>query len=680
MNSNYSFSQLSELEAIYKAQSITTAFERRSDTFNELQETQQKNVLYARSYYLLIYNLFIDDKGLKTITHEDFMKDIFITNIDMIDSLDSLQAQVFLNTLKKINTEPKTFAKALIDSIPNLPISFFAFSTFPSIYGFFTSIELCSQASIFILDLIKLNAPDSLLYPIVLSFLFSLSPFVDALWTNFFLRASLKDNIFDEEIIVNLSRAINECAPLINSAVFNVINELLQKRHDLINFIITDSFIPLTYKLWCLHSNYAMGFAPGQNIMKTLSKLQSSPKAPMIAALFGIHTGRIETCPSYTTVCKVSSEILFFSHIDLKVFIEAFKSIADQIELFNVLEEASNELVAYRFLPFSVAFFLSDLHSSVESLHLSSRDMKLFDVPPFEIEEPETDMIYEEAQHRIMEDPSIKDSLPIFSSESFQMYTTIKNLLLYRETIEIQENLLTLKSQKIICDNFISSLLRMRRYAFSEYISKYIKTHKIDSVDVPNSTLRVLLENNDKQLYIQAFIEVVNCSSMNHFSVPNLQHQMFLSIIRSFIEINWKEAGEFGKKPYVFRIVPVLSKRKDLRIGDYFYLIDQLLTDIRTISSYNTTKQKSEEIMTILIQTVFHSSNTPVLLDVFLYFEKVAFRDPKFLSSLLFLQNKNWNLFIQMMWKTLEKDINLIQQCMILDIFQLNEIMQNGPT
>ena len=170
MINSYPIEELKSLLQTYKKQIIPSVYEKRLASFEKLQILQQENLLLARSYYLLIFHLYFSES--KILHHDDITIDILTTNFDRIQGespLDSFGTQVFLNAIKQFYNNPQVFASSLLNDqnlLNNIPI--FAFSTFPALFGFFTSEDLFKQASQFLFELITLGAPDKVLIFLIL--------------------------------------------------------------------------------------------------------------------------------------------------------------------------------------------------------------------------------------------------------------------------------------------------------------------------------------------------------------------------------------------------------------------------------------------------------------------------------------------------------------------------------
>lgn len=698
MKNKYSIQQLDELVKQFKKQVMPSIFDKRNDIFNQLQILQQENCLFSRSIYLLIYHLFIDETG-KTMAHDDFTIDILNIDFEKISNescLGSFESQVFLNALKQLNNNTHLFASALITAKTenkSFPYKLFSFSTFPSIFSYFTSSELFSQASQLLLDLLSLNAPDELLNPMILSFFLSMYPFIDAFWNNFYLHLSNRSTIKDDDIMESFTQSMSECASLISTPAYLVLRELLLNRQTLLKDIIIKSFFPITFQLWNMHSNYAMSFEFGSEILNFLTKNADTQKGSMLSSLFVIDSSRIETIPSFTSQCRFSSEVLFFSNIDMKLFVEAFAPISSQIQLFDTLQEASKKCEEYPpFMPFPISFFMSS-SKTINSTPLifnypkvkvlkKSEDLtedSIFytdkinedDKDFFYIEEPENDSVFEIVRQENQQNKKVQNS-SIYKSEEFQIYSLTKDLLNLVEIAETQEFCINLKIQLELAQDYQRSILNLRRFSFSAYISRYIKENSIDQnkENIEAKTFSIIENCTEKRLIIPTFIEVSNYSQFSNFDIPESMHKSFLTIIRSFIETSWKQTGKMSTNKFILNLVPLLSRRKKLHIGNYFYLLDQLLTDLRKICNYFYKKPIIEDEIIILLQAIIYSSNTDVVLDIFLFYEKIAFRCPNFLSNLTLEQSKNWNIFIQIMWKSLEKDKGLFQQVMDMDLMR----------
>lgn len=659
--------ELKSLLQTYKNQILPGIYDKRLASFEKLQILQQKNLLLARSYYLLIFHLYFSEN--KIMHHDDITIDILTTNFDRIQGespLDSFGTQVFLNAIKQFYNNPQVFASSLLNDqnlLNNIPI--FAFSTFPALFGFFTSEDLFKQASRFLFELITLRAPDKVLIFLILSFFLSNFSFTDALWHTFYLNVSPLIQFKEETISDYLSKSISECSALISQSTHEVLKELLTRNSNLIATIFINYYLPITFELWLNHSNAGMSFSHGKEIINFFNQIKNTQRAILLSALFVMGTGRLSTTPSYFSSCAFSSEILYFSMYDIKTFVEAFKSLSAQIELYDTLVETSQKCEEAPFMTFPVTFCMS--------IDKVQRRESIFQFPHITLnEENEPDPIFEQLRltiQRGMITQQIEQS-SIYNSDAFQHYLLTKNLADCVEEAKTQEYLIDLEIDHNIAKSFQRSLLNLRRYLFSEYISQFIKESQFTKGEgsIDKKSLRLLENCDDKFLYIPTLIEAINESDTNQYRAPKDYHSRFLTITRSQIENNWKQAGQIGQIKYVLSLVPLLSKRKDLNIGQYFYLLDQCFRDARTITSHYFTKSNIEEEMSMLIQTIIQSANTEIALDIFLYFEKNIFRNIRFLSLMSPEQLKNWNLFIQMMWKTIEIDGTLFKQCIAIEI------------
>lgn len=700
METKISIPQLEEIVGQFKMRVIPSVFDKRDKIFQKLQIMQQENCLFSRSLYLLVYNLFIDE-NTKLITHEDFTVDILTTDYEKITNescLSSFESQVFLNTIKQLNNSTRLFASSLITAInenKSFQYNLFSFSTFPAIFGYFSSSELYAQASLLLLDLLALGAADDLLHPMIFSFFLSMFPFTDALWNNFYIRLRDRPSIKEDDIMESLSHAISECSPLIPAPSYLVMRELLLNRSSLLKDIIVKSYLPITFNLWYSYSNYAMSFAFGTEVLSFLDKNASNQRGMMLSSLFVIDTCRIDVIPSFTTQCRFSSEVLFFSNIDMKLFVEAFTPISSQIQLFETLQEASTKCDEYPpFMPFPISFFMNSAKPKIfnesilnypkvkikkegeilaegELFYISDNDEISKDY--LLIEEPEPEPIYEAAIQELRQSNRIKNS-SLFQSEKFQLFLLKKELFEFVEMAETQEYFVNLKIQFDIAQEYQKSILNYRRYSFSAYAARYIKDsnpnleQSKDGSGIEAKAFEILDNCNEKRLIIPTFVEIVNFWQFSDFFASDKMHSSFLKITRSFIESNWRMAGDLSRNRFLLNLVPYLSRRKKLKIGHYFYLLDQLLKDVRRIAAYYYKKPNIEDEMQVLLQAVIYSSNTETVLDIFLFYEKIAFRCPNFLSNLSLEQSKNWNLFFQIIWKTLEKDKNLFKQIMDMNL------------
>jgi hypothetical protein len=613
----------------------------------ELISIQRANVILSRAYYLLLFSLNFDNPAHRIITHEDIIADVLIPQDTAPQTPDPLLSQILLCAIKKAYNNPRLFAAAL--TAGPLPYPFFAFSTFPSLFAFFTSIDLCEAAGAILVELLNdANVSQDFVYYLSLSFLLSSFSFSDAIWTNVNDELSGRVQISDHLIANALIHATCRCLPLLSHPVHILICELGSHWPQLLESVIT-KFLQIGFRLWWNRSREGITFQHGAAILDYFNRIMDGSAPFDIAAPFSSTIGRCAVLPSFTGYCRLSSEALIFGACDLHLLVSAFRPIAKEIQMFDTFEQLAEDAACDRFRPLSLALF-STWPERVPKYP------SLFPVPDASEYPLEIVPLFEEAY---------RQSAKIDSPE-FRRYSLKKDFGTLREMAVDQEIAFTFKDQLSLAEGIGTSLRRLRGLVFDEYTSLHLKWRPGEKLD--DVAARFLAGSSEtKNLAISALLHALSDGSSKSLALPAGLVERWTSLSRSLFQNVWTEVSEIGRKRFVMALLPQLSLRPVLSPAQKFQVFTHAFATIRTVCNYYAPREV-HGILPAIVRAVVISADPTRVFQVFLHFEKVVFRDPEFLRHLNAGALSDWNNFFQVMWAACALQQPLLNTCMGLEL------------
>jgi hypothetical protein len=387
---------LEKLSAELSRYAVRNATGLKTQLYRNLSISQQRSVSLARASFYELYFLFFREPEVAPLTPAELTGAILLTDNACLSAPGCMCGQVLLRCIKSLRTQPEPFAQALLRNWPLMSVRLFAFTTFASLFQFYTGVEAVEFASSFVLALLRLDAPDDLLCPLFQSLLFGTFPFVDALWGRFHQLFSAKPSLNDIVAIPGLCGVIEACAPLVPSALSELIREMLGCRAAVCARAIME--LPrTTFDLWFHHCPEGMSFASGASFSGFLSDCNDfrSGSSLTVAAAFTQTRRCVPVYPFNCELCDMSSESVILSHQDFAAFRKAFEGAEQRSALFKAIE-VDEQLP--RFSPYLLDFFPNidrRRNSYVGRLIFSRRGDTLFDSRWF------VDVVTEEQQRML---------------------------------------------------------------------------------------------------------------------------------------------------------------------------------------------------------------------------------------------------------------------------------------
>ena len=619
---------LSRLRDSLAAQTLPGIYPLKASVTAKVTEIQRENVLLARAYYALIFAVYFDNGS--TIKHSELVQHVLVSPGHEPIIPEPLLAQVVVKTLKQMSTNPKVFAQALTQS--KLSNGVFAFLTFPAMFGYFTSVEGCEQAGRLLLDLVSCDVSDDLLHHLCLSFFFSCFSFTDALWVNVSERLWDVGPVRDETIHRALAKAINDCLPLVSGPVRALARELVNERPRLLKRVFVDGFLKMSLTNWLGFSEYGAVFSSGAQVLGYLDRVAADPTALFLTSLLAMNVGVVPVIPSFIGLADLPCELLVFSRCDLEAMVETFESNASQIPTFDMLKDEVGSISEEKLAALGFTFFAP-----------LSRDKgkgypSLFQIP---------------------EAPVVSDPTRLFEE-------VIK---LHQAAIE-QELVITRQYEYSVAFNLQKTLIRLRSAYFEEYITREVtRTVRQLKGNIKDTIIEILLDSSDKRrLVLPTFIAIINKFHPADFQIPTHINNRFISIQKANDQPDWGAVCMTTHATHILRLIPILHRRRNLPVGQLFKIISFIMSHIYTFCDYVSSKLSCEIKVVDVCRDVLLASQSDHLIDAFLFFEKIVFREEPFLKNLSFRRTSEWNTFFQIMWSLIAQDDSLLQECLQLTV------------
>ncbi|OHT01901.1 hypothetical protein TRFO_31195 [Tritrichomonas foetus] len=641
---------------------------------HKLSTFQRGSIYYSRSFYLLTYLSFFKEGEFDHIPLSDVINDIML-DIGVLPSFpDGFTAQVFTKVLKKLHSDPKSYVEKLIAKIFTMPMNYFAFCSFPSLFGFFTTAQLTKCAGDFILELIRRERTGKVLFNFVLSFMLSSFSFIDAFWLSLHRKIGQKSHMKIEEANHEMAETIKNCMPLISEPVYKAIRELTRKNKRIAIDVIYN-FLAVTFKIWYNQSGEGLTFACGDVIRNAL--LMNNDINILRSFLYR-KKGQISTIPEYFRSCGFRNIFLCFSSIDFVYFSKCF--VDNKLFLSN--DYFSN--TENRFWPYIIDYYPSIKveKSKIESPLFYDYVSEIFAFTnQNKIAQDGTEQIITNKNHNKAHgnqlnvkvtsskekenNSSIEKSnfLNIFKSEvETNADNVISKIMKAEKIIELQRNLLT-------AENIHSSLSRIRNNAFSYSISCFIKNKHFCSFD------RIFHECStitNMALFTRSLFEPLYQCCLNnldlpkHITPPDIK-LMFSTFQEEMNNKDWMKVHNYKGNKFAFEIASFLNRRKIESLGDSFKMLNYIFHLISVTDDYFCDSAYTwVDIMNFVIKV----SHYDFLLETFLIFEKIIFTKEEVTKRFKEKEVDNWKLFFQTMWSGIITNDEMFHKILKFDPLQ----------
>ncbi|KAH0790858.1 hypothetical protein GPJ56_005279 [Histomonas meleagridis] len=571
-----------------------------------------------------------------------------------------------LKLLKQLHFDPTEYVQPMIEEFlkdDEIPISFYAFSTFPSMFGFFTNHEFAVYACNFIKALVKKGSfQDSekyhdLIFTFTLSIMFSAFSFSETLWNDFKSRIGQKTWILDWTITSNLTHSINQVSRLIPDYIPDLLSFIFNhKDGSLITAEVIIIYLITIFKIWSNFTSEGNTFQLSERVLKFLQN--SIPEgykethAHEFASLFINLRSHVPEIPSYHDVGHFSL-ILYFSHAD--------------------------------FLFISKTFPDTPLYQLIKRLPLVTKNEFLF---TYSLEYfPET---------RERDDSFIDLIIPLppdLNRCTYQMDSKFENLLKFNKNVnaetsrELNEYLLRKEINdhwnsyfiiKEINDilyhikqstNYLINITSQRNKTFSSLLSKLYTQDKIkNSIKTVGRYLSRIVEACPKPetLILYIYPVFLNDIIYNPQIIPDKKRKEFLSIQTENSNIFVREFRDSPSYKYVLYLVNLINSLKEMRIGNAFRVYTDFFHKVRLMYNYRISRTTMD--FSVYFNTLYSSTNSPIALDVYLFFANLIFPDLGLSNILCKTDVELWCLFFNSIQLLLSRKEKLVQELNNIDI------------
>jgi hypothetical protein len=586
-------------------------------------------VTLARAFYYEIYFLFFRDPEIPPLSRTELATDIILYDSAYFSTAGCMCGQVMLRCLKSIRSYPEKFAEVLVKSYKGISFGLFAFSTFPAIFNFFTSVESIEFGVEFLLRLIELDNGECVVGPLFQSILFALWPFTDALWADFHRGFAAKTSkSFDEmSCMSGLVSSIERCGPLLPGKIRALIRRMASSAPELCASSVL-TYLKITFELWYNHCPAGMSFGCGEPFMAFLEKSKDFVLGHSITIVSHLFQNRPEVLvyPFNCEVCMMACESMIFSLCDFEIFRKAFDGVEERPAMFQAIE-VDDPLP--RFSPYCLDFFPSPDRkrngcNGRSLFRLSPRDDTLFDPSLFvqiHSDEAELEKAIAEDQQKLLE-----------LEECFRMKVILRHSRRFHE-----------------------SLVRYRNAAFGRYCKNELHGQRIPPKEMESVARQFLKHPREDPSLVAAILPEILRVVATPEAPPNLKER-FWKIRQNYHAVSWKEVHPAKGSGRVVQLVPEATQRQLENFGEVFQLFSYLFGAVEKIRKKHSS---SSNDFGKFVKFVSLGSQYEDIIQVFLFFDKLVFQNKFFISALNEKLVKVWSTFTQIMWSLVMKDTEL---------------------
>ena len=669
---------------------LPSAFEKKVETSTKIIEKQKNLVVLGRNIFHLLYHLFFSRHSGNDFSIDTLVGEILLEENDYIYSIDPLPTQILINLLKQLFHHPRSFAIALVKAnIPEEEFPLIAYTTFPAIFNYFTSLEITESAGFFILDLISAGAPNFMLKHLTCAMLFSTYTFSDCLWCSF---ARIYENYaFPDikKIHAIFLETLQSSIQLLPYPLYFILRELAAIDIQLVFDIVFRTFLPVSFHLWYMRSPFALSLGHLSSMKNYFNSNSSWPSDMAVCVInaFIKNRGKIMKIVSFSNQCHLSSETMIFSKRDISVICRMFKPISESISMFNELETIGQSFSQSCYEPFTFAYF----HRQVANWGLSIQSFLIdYPVPIYEgnectlkktqsledlDDEQELAHVYEKAFQQYNDMVSkgycVSSMHEFFRSNEFLEFKHNKELSLLKLKAQDQEELIFLATAMKEIDDFTGSMKRIYQHLvgcfLKELADRLSNSSKQFSLAIMNSILNAIICGHES-LTMCAFIEVLNIVSLKNIE---LSHKLIDTIIKTLVTVKDPLDSSLKQSRIIAGFPPMLTNRSHLRPGQFFVLLHFIIKSIKEITPQLKNIVPSDISSSIepivVLKFVLRMSNCERNIVYFLFFEKILFRS-SFIKYVPHSIISDFNLFFQAMWELIGTNYQLLQELILIDL------------
>ena len=700
---------------------LPSAFDRKVEISNKIVQKQKNMIYLGRNIFHLLYHTYFSKHTVNDFTLNTLVGDILLEESDYVANIDPLPTQILINLLKQLFHQPRNFALSLIKSnISEDEFPLIAYTTFPAIFNYFTSIEITESAGFFLLDLIAAGAPDYMVKHLTCALLFSTYTFCDCLWCTFSRNYEIYANPDAKQVHTIFIDSLNTSMQLLPYPLYFILRELASANIQLASEILFTIFLPTSFHMWHMRSPFALSIGHLKAVKDYFIANREWPSDNAVCVInsFTKNRGKINPIVSFNIQCNLSNETMVFSKKDIFVICRMFKSISESIAMFHELEEIGRNFPPNCYEPFQFSYFhrqvkmsrssswnteiikypipIYDDESEDSILKSPKRnfDMKRdktydddfysfseyytdreYSVDSIAEEEQEITRVLEKAfqQYNEMKSKGYPESSmhKFFRSKEFLDFKLEKEISILKLKAKDQEDMLSLSSAYRNIEDFYGSMKRIYHLLAGSFLRELADKLNIGqrdfSIKLMEQTVNSIICGHES-LTIQAFVEVLNTVSLRNIVISQ---NLIDAIIRTLVKGNDSLDSNFKQCRIIAGLPPMLTNRIKLRPGQFFVLLHFVIRTIKEITpqlKYLSSFRSFTPIEPIVIlKFVLRMSNCERNIIYFLFFEKILFRST-FIKYVPHTVVSDFNLFFQAMWELLGIDYQLLQELILMDL------------
>ena len=537
--------------------------------------------LSIRTTSLLRLKMMENFDFFDTVTPSDIFDNAVQTNpVQLLNHLPPGIGQSFQSLITEIFFHIEEFADAFINTYSNdiSNIEIFSYSTFPSLFGYFTFETYSEKAGEFLIHLLNKISDNkykfNIIHPIFVSYFITQPQFFNHLWSNVEANLKLFGNQQDSEALIAndffniFYQSLQISIPYLTNKHFDVLSIYYKNNKNKIMHILFEDVFYMTFRERNMlkDNNSKEKVLLFSQYLKSLADINMDDKAflihrkNIIKLLIKSSNCRLDIV-SKTAVNKINFLFCVMSDRDICTLIDIYEP-KNSKELFKRLKDSKSQIFKNKYTPFLFHIhFFQNSESTIENFHENETYDRLYN------------KILEEARNKSQNLLSlirgICKKLDSNHGEKFENYALKKYILTFKDQLKSNEECIDLNLDLNRISLYKRCVDENKKYIMLWFIEKYKKEMLINDVK--------FIERFTEYSKISRYVYICNNIDIPNFNEKYGNFKQFKNDFKNKFLVkahNWKSKNQ-KLASYLMINFQFISLSKK-----YGYVLDNLCTNL----------------------------------------------------------------------------------------------------
>lgn len=630
---------------------------------NKIIELHFNILKISRDLHNIPFILSKEGKKFQKIDRAKILNDMSTEVDQIINRFDPVDSQLVCNNLFFVFHQPEAFAVKTYNYVLNEKINFKVFCkiSFPSYFGYFSTLEFCCNAASMILKFISICKNKQYIFQLAETFLQSQYSFYEALWTRFIKkikRYRTSDMMTRANIYKALVKSLNDVILLIEVPFHQIIIEILKINpiSSSISFLLK-TIIYKTGKLFLRYHSLCKDFKFKQSVLMVLKEYTQNPcpiEANQIVKILSDENASIFNLPSLIDEGHLIHLPLIFSDYEA---IEYCKIVVSPKIFKNSFlnSKNENEIKKMLFLPFQVQLFSNKQHFRRKKNDFFITPYQLFPLNKYFTEEQISTLDFQWQQENIF-----KKHFPEKSKE-YELYFLYKTIEEMNQKIDQMNHAIILFGQYQLMEKRYNILEIYHNLVLTRFCEKTkpFQIFKMEPQEYCIKCLKIIKNLNYKSIKLKFpfLVNMLNQISIDSI-IDNRITSKFQEILDNLSNINNVFINSYEnikQRPF---LILSLTFEYEVKLGDRFQILMDYIDSIQKVASH----YKIDDICGFH-KSLIASSQNQYILETVLLIEKFIFQNKDFTNEIDIELRKRWFTFFQSILIILTEDSDFVSKC-----------------